>query len=107
MSKRRESGDGSVFPWRRKNKLTGELEQVGWCGLVDQGIVDGKRRRMAMYAGMNEKNELVGRLKRAVADHSRGVLPRGGHVTVEQWLDGWLRGLEGTIRPRTLEGYEV
>jgi integrase len=86
---------------------TGELEQVGWCGLADQGIVEGKRRRMAMYADMNHKKDLVDRLKRAVADHSRGVLPRGGHVSVEQWLDSWLRGLEGTIRPRTLEGYEV
>jgi len=110
MSKRRAAGSGAVYPWRRRNKATGKLEQVGWVGMVDLGIVDGRRRRQALYGPMDGKKQLVERVSAAQHDKDRGMAPTGGKLTVEQWLADWLTAKENgpkPMRPRTLEHYRL
>ena len=100
---RRGQGQGSLFPWKRKNPETGELEQIGWCAMADLGYIGGKRRRQALYG--KTQREVVDRLNETLRDHQRGVLPKAGRTTLEQWLTTWLGSVEGSIRPRTLEHY--
>ncbi|MHB8613557.1 MAG: site-specific integrase [Candidatus Dormibacteraceae bacterium] len=105
---RRTSGAGSVFPWKKKNPATGELEPVGWCAIADLGIVDGKRKRQTVY-GLKQK-DVVERLNDLLRDHKHGVLPISGRLTVSEWLATWLRAKEmgsKTIRPRTIEHYRL
>lgn len=47
--KRAAARSGSIFPHKRRNAETGELEQVGWCAMLELGRVDGKRRRKTFY----------------------------------------------------------
>jgi integrase len=110
MSKktRRISGTGSVFPWKKRNPKTSELEVVGWCAVADLGIVDGNRARKTKY-GQSQK-ELAKWLTDTLRDHEHGVLPSGGALTVGTWLEQWLRAKEigsKQIRPRTLEHYRL
>src|SRR5438105_1408174 len=104
MTKRRTSGTGWVGRWRKRNSKTGKLEQVGWMAMVDLGIVDGHRKRLTKY-GKRER-DVADWLNDTLRDHQRGVLPKSGAMTVEQWLTKWLRGIESSVRARTLEHYE-
>jgi integrase len=79
------------------------MEQVGWCAMVDLGIVDGMRKRRAIYG--KTQRDVVEKLNEALRDHQRGSLPKPGRVTVEQWLKTWLTSIEGGVRLRTLEHY--
>lgn len=105
MSKRTRAaaGRGSVFPWRKKDAETGDLKDVGWVGVADLGVVDGKRRRLTLYG--KSKRDVSDRLNETLRDHQRGVLPKGGKLTVEQWLTSWMRSIESSVRARTLEHY--
>ena len=111
--KRRTSGTGSLFKWmkRLRDPKTGELSapvQVGWTGVVDLGLVDGKRKRQSVY-GVNQK-EVVERLNNLLRDHMHGVLSTSGRLTVAEWLASWLRAKESgskKIRPRTIEHYRL
>jgi len=103
MSKRRTSGSGSVFEWKKRNPKSGELEVVGWCAVADLGLEDGKRVRKTKY-GQSQK-ELAKWLNDTLRDHEHGVLPRSGRLTVEQWLTSWMRSIESSVRARTFEHY--
>src|SRR5262249_55938158 len=71
---------------------------------ADLGVVDGKHRRKSFYG--KTQRQVRDRLNEALHAHQRGVLPKAaGKTTVEQWLATWLRSIEGTVRPRTLEHY--
>lgn len=98
MSKRRTSGSGSVFPWKKNGK------EVGWCAVADLGIVDGKRKRLTKYSA--KQKVVADWLSETLRDHNRGVLPTAGSMTVEQWLASWLRSVQSSVRARTLEHYE-
>ncbi len=98
MSKRRTSGTGSIFPWKKKG------EQVGWRAEVDLGVVDGKRKREVRYVGMNRKKELASWLNSVLGKKEEGTLPRRSQLTVAAWLHTWLDGLD--VRARTKEHYE-
>ena len=100
---RRGQGQGSLFPWKRRNPKTGDVEQVGWCAMADLGMVDGKRKRKAVYG--KTQREVVERLNETLRDHQRGTLPKPGRVTVEAWLKTWLQSIEGGVRPKTLSHY--
>lgn len=99
---RRGQGQGSLFPWKRRNEA-GELVQVGWTAMADLGIVDGKRRRKAIYG--KTQREVIERLNETLRDHQRGTLAKPGRVTVEQWMNRWLQSIEGGVRPTTLQHY--
>jgi integrase len=93
---RRHTGEGAVYQ-RASDGL--------WVGMLDLGIVGGKRRRKTVY-GQTER-EVLDKLRelRASRDHGRDVLAPA--QTVGQWLDAWLsqiKSFDGT-RPATLTLY--
>jgi integrase len=95
--RRRARGEGAIFK-RASDGL--------WVGTLDLGVVDGHRRRKAVY-GQSERKVLqkVSTLRTA---HDRGIDLLAPALTVGQWLDVWLsdiKGFDGT-RPRTLTLYE-
>jgi integrase len=96
MSKRRASGSGALLKWRKDGQV------VGWIGVADLGIVDGKRRRQKVYG--KTQAEVQKRLGEILHKKDAGTLPKPGRLTVADWLATWLKGLDR--RPRTVEHYE-
>lgn len=97
MSKRRAAaGSGSLLKWRKDGQV------VGWIGVMDLGVVDGKRKRQKFYA--KTQAEAQKRLTDHLAKKEAGTLPKPGRLTVAEWLATWLSGLDK--RPRTIEHYE-
>lgn len=95
--RRRASGEGAVFK-RGSDGL--------WVGTIDLGVVDGRRRRKAVY-GQSER-EVLTKLSTLRAAHDRGIDLLAPSLTIGQWLDVWLseiKGFDGT-RPRTLTLYK-
>ena len=95
--RRRANGEGAVY--RRPSDGL-------WVGMLDLGIVDGRRRRKAVY-GQTER-EALQKLSTLRVAHDRGIDLLAPALTVGQWLDTWLsdiKGFDGT-RPRTLTLYE-
>jgi hypothetical protein len=95
--RRRARGEGAVFK-RASDGL--------WVGTLDLGVVDGRRRRKAVY-GQSER-EVIQKLSTIRTAHDRGIDLLAPALTVGQWLDVWLsdiKGFDGT-RPRTLTLYE-
>jgi integrase len=95
--RRRASGEGAVFK-RASDGL--------WVGVLDLGVVDGRRRRKAVY-GEGER-EVLRKLSTLRAAHEHGINLLAPSLTIGQWLDVWLseiKGFDGT-RPRTLTLYK-
>lgn len=97
MAKRKSKGNGSGTIYPRKNK-DGKI--TGYLGAYYGP--DGKRR----YVSAKTKSECERKLRAAMADADKGLVFDAGSITVGQYLDRWLRGIEGTIRQRTWERYE-
>ena len=90
--RRRARGERAVFK-RASDGL--------WVGTLDLGVVDGHRRRKAVY-GQSER-EVLQKLSTLRTAHDRGIDLLAPALTVGQWLDVWLsdiKGFDGT-RPRT------
>ena len=95
--RRRARGEGAVYR-RASDGL--------WVGMLDLGVVDGRRRRKTVY-GQSER-EVLQKLSVLRTAHDRGIDLLAPVLTVAQWLDVWLsdiKGFDGT-RPRTLTLYE-
>jgi integrase len=95
--RRRARGEGAIFK-RASDGL--------WVGTLDLGVVDGHRRRKAVY-GQTER-EVLQKVTTLRTAHDRGIDLLAPALTVGQWLDVWLsdiKGFDGT-RPRTLTLYE-
>lgn len=95
--RRRASGEGAVFK-RASDGL--------WVGTIDLGVVEGRRRRKAVY-GQSER-EVVQKLSTLRTSRDRGIDLLAPSLTIGQWLEVWLseiKGFDGT-RPRTLTLYK-
>lgn len=97
MSGRRAAGSGALLRWRRDGQV------IGWIGVADLGVVDGKRRRAKVYG--KTQGEVQKRLTDILAKKGSGTLPKPGRLTVADWLTTWLKGVD--VRPRTRESYEL
>ncbi|MFI5281741.1 MAG: tyrosine-type recombinase/integrase [Candidatus Dormibacterales bacterium] len=97
MSKRRAAGSGALLKWRKDGQV------VGWIGVADLGVVDGKRCRQKVYG--KTQAEVQKRLADILHKKEDGTLPKPGRLTVEAWLKTWLAGVHK--RPRTFEHYEL
>lgn len=98
MGKKRGRIGGTIF------KRTVGGRPAGWMGMLDQGIVNGRRHRKAFY-GQTEK-EVRDKLDAARQSLRRGTLPRAGRLTVGDWLQRWLAdSAKPTTRPLTLQRY--
>lgn len=94
---RRARGEGSIY------KRAGDGL---WVGMLDLGIVDGRRRRKTVY-GQTER-EVRDKLSTLRTARERGIDLLAPSLTVGQWLDAWLaeiKSFDGT-RPRTLTLYK-
>ncbi len=94
MKKRRGNGEGALY----------KRSDGRWCGSVDLGWEDGKRRRKVVY-GRTQADALA--KMRTVQANVRSHLPVADErVTVEQHLTRWLEGLEGRASANTISNYE-
>lgn len=94
MSKRRASGDGSVY----------RLADGSWRGVVDLGWHGGRRRRRYVRGGT--KAEVVKETRRLATEAEAGRLRPDRAPTVARWLDRYLTEVAAsTVRPSTLDRY--
>lgn len=74
-----------------------------WVGLVDQGRVDGKRKRRAYYGAT--RREVAEQLKIALRAQQQGLPLGGDGKTLGSFLAEWLEGQHSKIRPTTWRRY--
>jgi integrase len=92
---RRGNGEGSIF----KTK-DGRYAAVITLGRTQ----DGKQRRRRVYA--NTRYEAAEKLKKLLPYSGRGTLPDAERITVEAWLERFIKLVEADRRPSTLEKYK-
>lgn len=95
MASRRVPGEGSIY--QRKSDQR-------WVGVVDMGWVEGKRVRKTVTAPTLK--ELRPKFKKLQGQVESGV--SDDNMTVEQWLEKWLRDVAGEKnRASTLRTYRM
>jgi len=92
-------GEGTVYPIRKNGTI------VRYAASIDLGIIDGKRRRKVIY-GETEAEVLAERTKLR-ADLPRGLDIAPEKLTLEQYLNAWLKSVELTKARNTLQNYRV
>lgn len=93
MSTRRGHGEGSIF--QRKDGR--------WVGLVNEGRVDGRRRRRPYYG--KTRKEVAEKLKVALRSQQQGLPLGGDGKTLASFLSEWLEGQRSKIRATTWRRY--
>lgn len=91
---RRGHGEGGIY-----QRADGK-----WCASVDLGHIGGKRRRKIIYG--KTRREVADKLKELHRDIAAGTNVAPEQLTVEKFLDRWLREVICHRRPRTQESYE-
>lgn len=94
MTKRRGSGEGSVY----------KSPDGRWRGSVDMGWQDG--RRVRKYVSGDTRNEALAKLRELQRTLDAGVTT-DGKMTVDKWLEHWLANVvAGRVgSPNTLANY--
>lgn len=92
--KRRGRGEGSVT----------RLGDGRWQARVDLGWQDGRRVRKAFYG--RTRQEVLEKLRRALAERERGGGFSRERDTVEAFLRRWLETVRPAVRPATYRHYE-
>jgi integrase len=94
MAKKRGNGEGSIT--RRKNG--------GWCAQYTAYTVEGRKRK-TVYG--KTRQEVAGKLAKALSDREDGLVFDAGSLTVAGYLDRWLTdSVKDTVRLTTYQGYE-
>ena len=95
-SKRRGSGEGSVF--RRQDGR--------WVASISLGYENGKRRRKTFYA--TTRREVIAKKTAALRSIQQGIPLSDDAVTVKAFLVRWLEeSARPGLRPRTYESYSM
>jgi integrase len=98
MAKRRGNYEGTIR--QRKNGLWEAIVTIG------RDPVTGKLKRVSFYAPTQK--EVVKKAAQARADLTRGTFVAPEKLTLEVWLDTWLKVYKApTTRPLTLSGYTM
>lgn len=97
MAKRRRQGEGSVYQRKSDGK---------WLGVVDLGLIGGRRVRKTVTA--NTQREAIQKLRAKVRETESGVVTT--YATVADWMAHWLDDIAiktDEIRPLTARTYRT
>ena len=98
MAKKKERGNGTGTVYPRKNKQ-GKI--IGFRG--SYFAPDGKRR----YVSAKKKSDAERALRQAMTDAERGLVFEAGTVTIEEYLNRWLKdSVKDTVRRSTFVQYK-
>jgi integrase len=93
MARKRGNGEGSIY--RTKSGL--------WRGSYWVATAKGLKRR---YVSGKTRQECSQKLTKAMADRDDGLIFDAGSQTVGEYLERWVKDVQGTVRQSTYEGYE-
>lgn len=93
MTKRRSKGEGTIY--QRKDKR--------WVGMYTVDTLEGTKRR-AVYG--KTKKEIRTKLTEAISNRDKGLVFDAGNLSVAEYLDRWLQGIEDSIGERTWKRHE-
>ena len=97
MAKKKERGNGTGTVYPRKNK---QGKVIGYRG--SYFAPDGKRR----YVSAKKKGDAERALRQAMTDADRGLVFEAGTVTIEEYLNCWLKdSVKDTVRRSTFVQY--
>jgi integrase len=91
---RRGNGEGGIS--RRKDGL--------YMARYTVETATGKKRK-TIYA--KTRQEAAEKLTKAMADRDGGLIFDDENLSVGEYLNTWLKGLTGSVRQSTLDGYEI
>jgi integrase len=89
---RRANGEGSIY----QRKSDGR-----WAGSISLG-----RTRRKHFLGKT-RGEVAAKLAEALTDQHKGIPIVTSNQSVSQYLDGWLKSVKSSVRPRTYESYDL
>jgi len=92
---RRGRGEGSI--WRRGDGR--------WEGRVDFGRSAGKRKRMSVYG--KTRAEVARQMMELLRARESGMTAGGSSQPLGDYLEAWLRSIEGSVRPKTLQTIQM
>ncbi len=93
MTKRRTKGEGTIYQ-RKDNR---------WVGMYTVQTVDGTKKR-SVYG--KDKKDVRAKLTKAIANRDKGLVFDAGNLSVSEYLDRWLQGIEDSISERTWKRHE-
>jgi integrase len=92
------NGEGSIYPHKRNGK------RVGYRGAYTIYTASGPKRR---YVSGKTREEARQKLTKALADRDGGLVFEDGGLTVEDYIERWLKdSVRGMVRQSTYEAYE-
>ncbi len=62
-------------------------------------------KRKTIYG--KERKDVAEKLADALSDRNKGIVFDDENLSVGEYLDAWLKGLTGSVRQSTFEGYEI
>jgi integrase len=96
MTRKRGNNEGSLYEhWRNGKK-------VGYRGAYTVPTAAGPKRR---YVSGKTREEVRRKLAKAMGDRDSGLVFDAGALTVEEYMDRWLRDVKDTVRQSTHERY--
>jgi integrase len=94
---KRGNGEGSIYPVRDKN---GRVK--GYRGSYWVHTADGPKRR---YISGKRREDVRDELAKALSDRLGGLVFDAGAMTVGEYLNRWMKDVEGTVRESTHQRY--
>jgi len=91
----------------RRGRNEGSVHQRkdgSWSAAISLGVVNGKRKRVAVYA--KTKREVMDKLDKLRQDAGAGLLADKTRMTIDQVLTDWLAEVETTLEKGTARNYQ-
>ncbi len=80
---------------------------TGWVGWVSFGVDPATAKRRRKKVTGQTKTEVAAKVAKLEADRDGGYAGLAGRNTVAEWLDLWIVTKVGSVRPKTIVGYQV
>jgi integrase len=95
---KRGNGEGSIYPYKNRD---GKV--IGYRGSYWVYTTKGPKRR---YVSGKRREDVRDKLTTALSDREDGFVFDAGAMRVGEYLDRWLKDVEGTVRESTYQRYE-